>query len=113
MERGENVIGVDIDPGRVERAQSEAIHAVFGDAEDIEFLSHLPVQTAKWVVSTLPRREVNEILMQGLALFTRSGRIAIASFREDDELHWKNRNVDLILHPYREAAEQAVAQITR
>ncbi|MYL26770.1 MULTISPECIES: cation:proton antiporter [Halomonadaceae] len=112
IERGEDVIGVDIDPGRVERAQTEGIHAVFGDAEDIEFLSHLPVHTAKWVVSTLPRREVNEILMQGLALFARSGRIAIASFREDDEINWKNRNVDLILHPYREAAEQAVAQIT-
>ncbi|TDT41387.1 transporter (CPA2 family) [Halospina denitrificans] len=112
MERGEAVIGVDIDPSRVEKSQAEGIHTVFGDAEDIEFLSHLPVHTAKWVVSTLPRRDLNEILMQGLSHFSRSGRIAIASFREDDEIHWKSRNVDLILHPYREAAEQAVSQIT-
>ncbi|NIV33217.1 MAG: sodium:proton exchanger, partial [Anaerolineae bacterium] len=57
--RGEPIIGVDIDPGRVERARAEGINAVFGDAEDVEFLTHLPVQTAKWVVSTLPRRDVN------------------------------------------------------
>lgn len=110
--RGEHVIGVDIDPGRVERSKAEGIQAVFGDAEDIDFLSHLPLHAAKWVVSTLPRREVNEILMQGLTHFRSPGHIAIASFREDDEIHWKNRNVDLILHPYREAAERAVAQIT-
>ena len=57
MERGEQVIGVDIDPSRVERSQAEGIHAVFGDAEDVEFLSHLPVHNAKWIISTLPDRK--------------------------------------------------------
>lgn len=110
-ERGDHVIGVDIDPERVKRAQEEGIHAVFGDAEDVEFLSHLPVHSARWIISTLPVREVNEILMQGLRMFSLSGHIAIASFREDDEIHWKNRNVNLILHPYREAAAGAIEQL--
>ena len=110
-ERGNYVIGVDIDPARVRRAQDEGIHAIFGDAEDVEFLAHLPVHAARWIISTLPVREVNEILMQGLGMFSLSGHIAIASFREDDETHWQHRNVDLILHPYREAAEGAVEQL--
>ncbi|TVP53256.1 MAG: hypothetical protein EA349_14215, partial [Halomonadaceae bacterium] len=103
--------GVDVNPKCIKRAEDEGITTVFGDAEDMAFLSHLPVPNARWIISTLPEREANEILMQGLDMFTRSGKLAIASYREDDAHYWQHHNIDLIMHPYEKAADRIVEQV--
>lgn len=45
---------VDFDPKAVEKLERLGIPVVFGDAADVEFLSSLPLEKSKLIVSTLP-----------------------------------------------------------
>ena len=48
---------VDFDPKAVSRLKHRGIDGYFGDAADVEFLSTLPLEKAKLIVSTLPESD--------------------------------------------------------
>ncbi|WP_110240093.1 cation:proton antiporter [Nocardioides gilvus] len=114
-DEGMRVLVVDWDPyARLDLPTEEAaarVHLVFGDADDPEFPASLPLSSTPWVVSTIPRVTTNRILATALRRWQFAGRFAVtahtnaeaASFtRELDSGH-----VDLVLHPFHAAAEQA------
>lgn len=86
----------------------------FGDISDVEFLSHLPLHNARWFVATLPRDALGQRfedprrqLFSNLVKFGFTGRIAVAVNNEKEARALKELGVDLILQPYRDAAEEA------
>jgi Kef-type K+ transport system membrane component KefB len=107
-EQGTGVLGVDFDPQAVTRWRADGRAAQYGDAEDPEFPSTLPLAGARWVVSTIPDREINLALMQALRGHGYTGRFALTAHHAHDAEVLERRGADLVLNPFVAAAEQTV-----
>ena len=110
--RNRAVIGVDFDPQALARWRAEGIPVFYGDASDAELLAHLPLDEAKWVVSTAPDIETSRVLLRRLRERGYRGKIAIACRSADEGESLYVEGADVLLRPYADAAEQAVDALT-
>lgn len=105
---GRHVLGVDFDPRVIKRPSTEFLHFTYGDADDPDLGNHLPLDTAQWVISTIPRLETNLELLGNLRALGYEGKVAAALNDEDGVEELKSAGVDLVLLPFADAADQAV-----
>jgi len=110
--RNRAVIGVDFDPQALARWRAEGVPVLYGDASDAELLDHVPLDHARWVVSTAPDIETSRVLLRRLRERGFKGKVAVAcrTADEGDTLHLEG--ADVLLRPYADAAEQAVDALT-
>ncbi len=111
--KGLKTLGVDFDPRRIKpHSRHSHIPIRYGDAEDAEFLKTLPLDKAKWVVSTIPHFETNQILVAALRELKFKGKIGLSAYLEYDVEPAKHLHVDLVFIPYQDAALSAAQQIS-
>jgi hypothetical protein len=107
-ERGMRVLGVDFDPRTVFEWRKMGFDVHYGDAEDPEFHTALPLSQARWVVCTMPGRETNITLLQGLRQYGYRGKIVLTAHRDADREAFLNAGADEVLMPFAHAADEAV-----
>src|SRR6056297_489936 len=117
--QGMRILGVDFSPGAVRYARAQGYDVVFGDATDPEFLAHLPLQHARWLVLAVPEHDTgltHDDPRQGLLSAARDlgfqGKIAVAAHNEAAAAALTAARADLVLMPYRDAAFAAARMIT-
>lgn len=111
--KNRQVMGVDFNPDFLQnRVEESAIDTRYGDAEDPEFVNHLPLQEAQWVVATIRDKHTNMSLVKTLQQENFKGRIAVAAKNQAEAKFYKDHGVDLVLIPYEDAALEAVYKIT-
>ncbi|MFN7055369.1 cation:proton antiporter [Hyphomonas sp.] len=121
--RGVPVLGVDFNPGAVERWHDLGVPAIYGDATDPEFIAHLPLADADWVVVTVPvhpsglsHDDVRETLLQGVRAAEFDGRIAVTSHTQADTdlllARTGKGGADIVFEPFQDAADRAVELLT-
>jgi len=59
-----NFLVVDYNPDVVKELQEKGINAVYGDVDDSEFLGELRVDKASVIVSTVPEKETNKLILE-------------------------------------------------
>lgn len=101
--RGEDVLGVDFDPRTVE-FESGDIPVVFGDLEDPELPTQLPLARVRWIVSTPRDPEVHRAFLHALRRRGYRGRFAAAADHPEDERLLEKLGVDLVVRPLQLAA---------
>lgn len=113
-EHGVTVLGVDFNPTAVKQWQSEGLDAVYGDATDPELIASLPTAGVKWAVSAVPEHDTGVThedarsgLIEALRAAGFSGRIAVTAHHASDAGRLSDDGADLILQPFRDAADQA------
>ena len=83
---GDTVVGVDIDPVRVERQQSSGRHVLLGDPTDADFWDRVQAaHTLELVMLALPNLAANLAVLDQLKASSFSGRVA-ATARFPDEI---------------------------
>ncbi|HEY3297617.1 MAG TPA: NAD-binding protein, partial [Armatimonadota bacterium] len=102
------VYGVDFDPEAVKMWQQRGGHASFGDAEDPEFPSMLPLACARWVISSFPDRHTNIALIRSLQSHGFTGSIAVTAGSPEDAEKYRLSGADIVFSPLSDAASQAV-----
>ena len=117
-QRGLRVLGVDFNPEAVKRWRALGLEAEFGDACDPEFVAELPVHQADWLLLTLPINPTGlsqEDSRLTLIQLTRSagfkGQFAASSHSAADSARLSDAGVSLVLEPFQDAADRAVALI--
>jgi Kef-type K+ transport system membrane component KefB len=110
--KGLIVHGVDFDPENVRRWRRQGFSVHYGDAEDPEYPSHLPLSTVKWVVSSIPGIEVNLTLLHALKHYGYEGKLAVTIHQDHEGETLQTSKVDLILRPFVDAAEQAAEELS-
>jgi Kef-type K+ transport system membrane component KefB len=117
---GHHVLVVDWDP-HIRIAPEDptlAAHITtrFGDADDPEFPASLPIDSARWIVSTIPRVDTNKILANSLQRWGATAKLAVTAHTAADELRLapeiSDGSIDLVLRPFEDAAEAAIAEFT-
>jgi Kef-type K+ transport system membrane component KefB len=107
MEQKLKILGVDYDRQLVAAWQREGLPARYGDAEDPEFPTTLPLGRAQWVVSTIPQLDVNLSLLDALQHNGFPGRKAFTAHSRRDAEILQESGADLILTPFAHAAREA------
>lgn len=108
---GLDVLGVDFDPEVTLALEREEMHVHFGDCEDMNFLETLPLDNTKWVVSTLPQPESQQLLLSGLKHRGYGGRVAALARDESQVAVLKATATDKILYPFDDAADFAAEEL--
>jgi Kef-type K+ transport system membrane component KefB len=109
---GLRVLAIDWDP-RAHRDSTPRLEVRYGDAEDGEFPGSLPLDQARWVVSTVPRVDTNRQLMAALRRWNYQGRIALTANSRADVDRLADVGATAILQPYRDAAGVGVEALIR
>ncbi len=116
---GKRILGVDFSPEAVGNAKGMGFDAVFGDATDPEFLAHLPLMRAEWLVMAVPEHDTGvthddprHALLKAVRDLGFEGNIAVAAHRETTADILASLRADLVLMPYRDAALAAAQMIT-
>jgi len=110
-ERGLSVLGVDFDPEAVHSWHQQGYAVHYGDAEDPELAALLPLQEAKWVVSTMPQRPLNLVLLAALADQGYAGRTAVTAHNEADAEALREAGCTHVLMPFVDAAREAALDL--
>jgi hypothetical protein len=118
IDRGHSVLGVDFDPEAIAAWRADGHQALFGDATDPEFLAHLPLTSARVLISTVPSvaTGLSDIdprlaLLRGLREQPVVGRVAVAMRTDYDVQALRELGADLVLSPYADAATYAVESV--
>jgi hypothetical protein len=110
-QRGHVVLGVDQDPWLISEWRGRGRQVIYGDAEEPELLTVLPLQTATWVVSTIPLVAINLTLLHALRHHGFHGRVVLTAHSDDDEATLRQAGATQVLRPYASAAESAADMI--
>ncbi len=110
-EGGCKVLGVDFDPEVVRACHSSGIPARYGDAENPEFLATLPLGQVRWVVSSVPVREVNLVLLHSLRHHGYRGLVAVTAHTVQEVSMLKQAGADMVLLPFADAAKEAADRL--
>lgn len=111
-ERSLSVLGVDFDPQVVAALRAEGWWAEYGDAEDPEFPSALPLGRCRWIVSTMPHLHTNRSLLCALREQGYRGGIALTAHSSADARALEQAGADLVLLPFIDAATEAADRLT-
>lgn len=108
VRQGCDVVVVDFDPQQIGQGDPPVL---FGDAEDPEFVHHLP--EARWIVSTIPHVDINRALVDALRSLPGRVQVAVTAHTERDRaLLVATTDADLVLRPFADAAGQVAQTIT-
>lgn len=118
QKEGYSLLAVDFNPDEVRRWRNEGQVVMYGDASDPAFISTLPLDGVKWVVSAMPQHDIGVThedprlsLMEGLKQQQYMGGIAVSTQQLHDQELLKEKGATLILLPFHDAAEQAVERM--
>ncbi|MDF2177213.1 cation:proton antiporter [Aliiglaciecola sp. CAU 1673] len=118
LRAGFKLLAVDFNPDEVKHWRQQGNDVIYGDATDAAFVSSLPLTGVKWVVSAMPQHDVGIThedprlaLIEGLKGQHYKGRIAVSTQQPHDQDLLKEKGASLILLPFYDAAEQAVARL--
>lgn len=108
ISRNKSTLGVDFDPEGVKAWRQIGRDALFGDAEDPDFVKSLSLSDVKWVISSIRDNELNQRIVKNLRAAGYKGPFACAvdesSVAPDDKL-WLQAEV--LFRPFRDSATQA------
>jgi Kef-type K+ transport system membrane component KefB len=108
---GYSILSIDFNPDAVRSWQREGHSALFGDASDQEFLSSLPLENVRWVVSAIPqydfgvsREDPRVSLLEALKQSGFTGKVAVTTQKASEVEELRKRGADLVLQPFHDAA---------
>lgn len=117
-DEGYNVLGIDFDPDVIKKARIDGIAAVYGDAADPEFSSHLPLDNVKIVVFSFHHYMTGPLitdLRRTLAKTLRDegfkGHIAATTHHPEHDTDLSRHGIDIVLDPFEDAAYHATEQM--
>lgn len=102
------VLGIDFDPERVAEMRANGIPVHYGDGQESGFLEELPLESAKWVVSTLPDVDSNVAFLNALKERRFRGEVAFVARDDEHGMRLKQAGAPTVLYPMRDAVDYTV-----
>jgi Trk K+ transport system NAD-binding subunit len=107
----EKVLVLDFDPDITHALSKQKIDSVYGDIGNSELLSQVPAKELKVVISTIPRKEDNLLMIRHFKNVSPHIFLMVSASRIDDALELYKEGADYVLLPMIVSAEQCVNMI--
>ncbi len=91
---------VDFNPEIVNNLSKSKIPCVYGDAYDNEFISGLPLEKAKIIISTVPDLEVNLLLLKEIKKINPNATIILRAHTIENSLELYKNGATYVLTPH-------------
>ena len=111
QKQGKKVLAVDCNPKVVEQYTSQGYVVHYGDIEDPELVSSLPIQDISLVVSTVRDRMINRALIDSLHRLDYRGKISVCVSNTREIQEFEKVGADFVLSPYEDAAHKATDRL--
>ncbi|MFZ5766303.1 MAG: cation:proton antiporter [Thermodesulfobacteriota bacterium] len=112
LRRKNAVVGIDFDPGALDKWRRRGVPVLYGDMADPEMHEQLPLKKARWVISTVRSREMNLALVHNLKKDGYTGKIALTAVNSLEIAEYEKAGAHLVFRPFKDATEQAVDALT-
>jgi Trk K+ transport system NAD-binding subunit len=112
LQRRKTIIGVDFDPGALQKWRAKGVTVIYGDMSDPEIHDQLPLKRARWMVSTVRSQELNISLLQHLETLGFTGNVAVTAQNQSEVSLFKHYGAKVVFRPFVDAAEQAADALT-
>jgi len=112
LRRKNAIVGIDFDPGALDKWRKRGVSVVYGDMADPEMHEHLPLKKARWVISAVRSREMNLALIHNLKKDGYTGKVALTATNSHEAAEFEKTGANLIFRPFKDAAEQAADALT-
>jgi len=91
---------IDYNPDVAKRLSSENIACLYGDVSNIDFLEEIRLDKSKLIVSTIPDRETNLLLLDVIRRKNRSVIIILAARQISDAFEFYEAGADYVILPH-------------
>lgn len=91
---------VDHNPDTVKKLNEENIDAIYGDAEDSEFLEDLEIEKASMIISTVPDKETNQIILNVVERKKANTKVILTARQINEALDLYNSGADYVILPH-------------
>jgi Kef-type K+ transport system membrane component KefB/Trk K+ transport system NAD-binding subunit len=112
LRRNKALLGVDFDPGALSRWSERGVPVLYGDMTDPEMFEQLPLNRARWVVSTVRSREMNLAFIHHLKERGYEGKVALTATNDREAMEFERAGAHLVFRPFVDATEQAADALT-
>ena len=112
LARGKSLLGVDFDPGALDKWRKRGLTVLYADIMDPEVHEHLPITRARWVVSTIRSPQLNLALLERLQALGYVGKTALTAGDEEEAERFEKAGAHVTFRPFVDAAEQAADALT-
>jgi len=112
LRRKNAVLGIDFDPGALDKWRKRGVPVIYGDMADPEMNEQLPLKKARWVVSTVRSLEMNLALIQNLKQEGYTGKVALTATNRQEADEFEKTGANLVFRPFKDATEQAADALT-
>ena len=105
------VVGFDSDPTVLENLLADGRRVVYGDAEDPELWTGLPLERVKGIILTLPEFDIRASAVIQLRNAGFQGQIGTLCYYHEEQQELNNLGANFVIHPLIEAGNQIVRQM--
>ncbi|MEZ4599846.1 MAG: cation:proton antiporter [Syntrophotaleaceae bacterium] len=112
LRREKRVVGFDFDPMALEKWRKRGVPVIYGDMADPDMPEHLPLNRARWVISTVRSKEMNLALIRNLEKEGYAGKVALTAINRQEAAEFEKAGAHLVFLPFRDATEQAADALT-
>lgn len=109
--KGYQTLGIDFDPIAIKACAANGFPVQYGDATDPEFAASLPLNYAKWIVTTIPDRDIGASLIHAVQSAGYRGNVAVTAHSEADKEWLFQRGADVVFMPFVDAGIEAVERL--
>ncbi len=95
-----NYLVVDYNPDTVKELKKEGINAIYGDVDDAEFLNDLRIEKASLLVSTVPEKEVNKLVLDYLKMHQGNPVTVLTGRQIEDAFELYAAGADYVILPH-------------
>jgi Kef-type K+ transport system membrane component KefB/Trk K+ transport system NAD-binding subunit len=112
LRRKTHILGVDFDPNILDKWRKRGVPVIYGDMTDPEINEQLPLNRARWVISTVRSKEINLTLIENLKKENYTGKVALTATNEGEAAEYQKAGANLVFSPFKDATEQAADALT-
>jgi len=99
QKRNEIVIVVDFNPEIIKKLMEEGIHCVYGDISDLELLNNLNLKQCKLVISTIPEKTSNLLVLQQIKEINKKALCYLTSETINEAYELYEEGADYVIIP--------------
>jgi Kef-type K+ transport system membrane component KefB len=105
---GDKVLVVDFNPEIAENLEKKGISCIYGDTSSHEFLNKIPIKYLKIVLSTVPAKEDNLLIIGHFKKISKGIFVVVTARTIEDALEFYDAGADYVILPEVISAEQSL-----
>jgi Kef-type K+ transport system membrane component KefB len=108
---GRRILGVDFDPKVIDQWRAEGRKAMYGDADDPDLPSLLPLKNSRVIISTITDFQMNLYLLKYLKDYGYHGRIILTQHSPEGAGALMEAGASFVLLPFADAVDNLIEKL--